>query len=252
MILAWLAFFDGLIAIALALAGMVGAHYGLATPFLGFQMFVFGFFISVLGLLIGIIGLAMTSLMPSRRAGRPRAIVGVILSLIVLIPIATIIATHKRYPPINDITTDTKNPPEFTHAQEMPGNQGRDMKYDATKYAPAQEGAAAYKDLTPLKLEGKPDDVFKKVEIIAGEIPDWQITYNNSDKRIIEGIATSAMFRFKDDFVIEVREAGGGASLVEMRSKSRDGKGDLGVNFRRIQSFFVLMQGPPRGASSAP
>ena len=233
MILAWLAFFDGLIAIALALAGIVGAHYAITTPFLGFQMFVFGFFISVLGLLFGIIGLAITSLMPSRRAGRPRAIAGVILSLMVLIPIVSIIATHKQYPPINDITTDMKNPPEFTHAQEMPANRGREMKYDATKYESAQEGAAAYKELAPLKLEGTPDDVFKKVEIIAGEIPDWQITYNNSDKHTIEGIATSALFHFKDDFVIEVRDAGSGASLVEMRSKSRDGKGDLGVNFHR-------------------
>lgn len=252
MIPAWLAFFDGLIAIALALAGIVGAHYALATPFLGFQMLVFGFFISVLGLLFGIIGLAMTSLMPTRRAGRPRAIAGVILSLIVALPILRIIATTRQYPAINDITTDMKNPPEFTHAQEMPGNQGREMKYDAAKYAPAQEGAAAYKDLAPLKLEGKPDDVFKKVEIIAGEIPDWQITYNNADKRTIEGVATSTIFHFKDDFVIEVREGEGGGSLVEMRSKSRDGKGDLGVNFHRIESFFTLMHGRPRGAPPAP
>jgi uncharacterized protein (DUF1499 family) len=112
-----------------------------------------------------------------------------------------------------------------------------------------QEAAGTYKDLAPLRLDGAPDDVFKRVQIIAGEVPDWQITNNDQGKRKIEGIATSALFRFKDDFVIEVRDAGGGASLVEMRSKSRDGKGDLGVNYHRIRSFFTLVQGPPRGAT---
>ena len=252
MIPAWLAFFDGLIAIALALAGIVGAHYALTTPFLGFQMLVFGFFIGVLGLLIGIIGLAVTSLMPSRRRARPRAITGVILSLIVVLPIVRIIAMTRQYPAINDITTDTKDPPEFTHAQEIPANQGREMKYDAAKYASVQEGAAAYADLAPLKLEGAPNDVFKRVWILAGEIPDWQVTYSDPDKRTIEGIATSTVFRFKDDFVIEVRDAGGGASLVEMRSKSRDGKGDLGVNYRRIRNFFTLAQHRRSGATPAP
>jgi uncharacterized protein (DUF1499 family) len=247
MILAWLAFFDGLLAIALALAGIVAAHFGLTPPLMGFQLFLMAFLFSILGFLVGVIALIVTFLMPTRRAGRSRAVVGTIMSLMILAPIGNIFITHRGYPPINDITTDTKNPPEFVHAQDLPANHGRNMKYDAATYAAKQEAAPAYKGLAPLKFDGKPDDVFEKAEIIAGEIPDWQITDNDPKTHTLEGIATSIVFRFKDDFVIQVRDADNGGSLVEMRSKSRDGKGDLGTNYNRIESFFRLLQGTPRG-----
>jgi len=45
----------------------------------------------------------------------------------------------------------------------------------------------------------------------------------------------------KKDFVIEVRDANG-QSLVEMRSKSRNGKGDVGVNARRIRDFLTRVK----------
>ena len=63
-------------------------------------------------------------------------------------------------------------------------------------------------------------------------------------------MATSTLFRFHDDFVIQVRPAAEtDYSLVEMRSKSRDGKGDLGTNYNRIESFFRALEGPPRGVA---
>lgn len=247
MIPAWLSFLDGLLAVALALAGMVGAHYGLTTSFLGFSLVLGGAALGVFGILAGVLGLILTA-SAERRPGRPRAVIGLILSVVVVAPLLGVFLTHRQYPPINDITTDTANPPEFVKAQEIPANRGRDMKYDAAKYASIQQGAEAYKDLAPLRLDTAPDDAFKKAEIIAGEIPNWTITHSDPSKRTLEGFATSAIFHFKDDWVIEVRAGGGGGSLVEMRSKSRDGVGDLGANYHRIKSFFRLLQGPVRGA----
>jgi uncharacterized protein (DUF1499 family) len=249
MIPAWLAFFDGLLAISLALAGLVGAHFRLTAPFIGFSLVLGGGAIGFFGLLAGVAALIRTA-SPLRRSGRPRAIVGFLLSLIVVGPIVAVFLTHP-YPPINDITTDTSNPPEFTKAQQIPANGNRDLKYNAAKYAAVQTGAPAYKDLAPLKLDTPPDDTFKKVEVIAGEIPNWKITYSDPDKRTVEGVASSALFRFQDDWVIQVREAEGGGSLVEMRSRSRDGVGDFGVNYHRIKSFFHLLQGPVRGADGS-
>jgi uncharacterized protein (DUF1499 family) len=244
MVLAWLALFDSLIAIALAIAGMCAAHFGYSTPFFGFILFVGGLFFAVLALFFAIIALLVMLFSPRRRSALPRAVIGGAFGLIVLAPVFVVVITHRQYPAINDITTDTKNPPEFVHAQELPANRGRSMKYDAATYAPVQENAAVYRNLGPLKLDLAPDDAYKKVEIIAGEVTDWQITSSDPAKRTIEGIATSPLFHFKDDFVIEVRPAeGGGSSLIEMRSKSRDGKGDLGVNYNRIESFFHLLRG---------
>ncbi len=246
---AWLAIFDGLIAIALVSAGIVSAHFGMTASIIGFQIFLLGFFVSAVGLIIGIIAILVTWLSKSRRIALSRAVFGTVLSAIVFLPVANVIAHTRRYPPINDIATDVNNPPEFLHAQDQLANQGRDLKYNPAKYAPIQQAAPAYKDLAPFKSTMPPDDLFKKVEIIAGEVPGWQITYNDSKTRTLEGVATSQLFRFKDDFVIRVQAApDGAASIVEMRSKSRDGRGDLGVNYNRIKGFFVLLAGPAQDA----
>jgi uncharacterized protein (DUF1499 family) len=45
------------------------------------------------------------------------------------------------------------------------------------------------------------------------------------------------VFRFVDDVLVRVRPADGGGALVDVRSKSRDGRGDLGVNAARIRAF---------------
>jgi uncharacterized protein (DUF1499 family) len=58
---------------------------------------------------------------------------------------------------------------------------------------------------------------------------------------IVEATATSTFFRFKDDVVIRVRPdpSGGGGSHVHMRSISRVGGSDLGMNAKRIRSFLA-------------
>jgi uncharacterized protein (DUF1499 family) len=257
MILAWLTLFDGILALTLAIVGMICAHFGVLPPFhlhlssglFGLYFVLFGFFLAVLGLIIGVIALLITFLMPSRRAGRAQAVIGTILALLVAVPIFSIVRSTRQYPPINDITTNTKNPPSFVYAQTLPANRSRDMSYKP-EMASVQENAAAYRGLAPLKLPGNPDDVYKRVEIIAGEFPGWQVTYRDPVHHTIEGVATSTLFQFKDDFVIQVEPAAdSGESLVEMRSKSRDGKGDLGANYNRIESFFKALQGPPRGVA---
>jgi uncharacterized protein (DUF1499 family) len=248
MILTWMALLNALAGVTLALAGIAAAHYGITPrPFIGFEIFAVGLLFATLGLLVAIIGGIVSLFSPTVRGARGRLISGALLALVVVVPVVVIFVTHP-YPPINDITTDTKNPPEFVHAQEEPANQKRDMKYDAAKYAAVQEGAPMYKDLAPLKTDATPDDAYNHARIIAGEIKDWRLTYNDPQTRTTEGVATSMLFRFKDDFVIQVRPADGGGSLIEMRSKSRDGIGDFGVNYVRIKRFLKLVQGPPRGA----
>jgi uncharacterized protein (DUF1499 family) len=246
MVVAWLAYFDSLVAIALVLAGVVAAHFGISTAFFGFELFAGGLLFGALALFFAIVALLILLFSPSRRSALPRAVVGGVLGLVVIVPALAMVLTHP-YPPINDITTDTKNPPEFVHAQELTANLGRSMKYDAATYAPVQQNAGVYHDLAPLKLEMPPDEAYKKARLVAGEFPSWEITAQDPQARTIEGVATSSLFHFHDDFVIEVRPADGGGSLVEMRSKSRDGKGDLGANYNRIKTFFSLLQATPSG-----
>lgn len=65
---------------------------------------------------------------------------------------------------------------------------------------------------------------------------DWEIREANAQEGTIEAIATTKLFKFKDEITITVRREGEGI-IVHMRSKSRVGKGDLGTNARRIRAF---------------
>jgi len=239
MIPARLAFFDAILALALVVVGIVTANFYLLAPFAGFQMFLLGFLLSFLGLLLSLVGIIATR-KEERRHARPRALIGLVLSLVVFVPILIIASLGRRYPPINDITTDFENPPEFIHAIELIPNHGRNMKYDRDKYMAAQQ--QGYPPLPPVNAKQDTESVFATVQQVAAGIPDWQITYSDPKAMTLEGVATSHLFHFQDDFIIQVRSAGPGASLIEMRSKSRDGIGDFGMNYHRIKMFLDRVQ----------
>jgi len=67
-------------------------------------------------------------------------------------------------------------------------------------------------------------------------MPTWNVVAEDPNGLTIEAVSTSNLFRFQDDVVLRVRPDGSG-SKVDMRSKSRDGKGDMGVNTARIRSY---------------
>jgi len=60
----------------------------------------------------------------------------------------------------------------------------------------------------------------------------------NADKSlgIIEATETTAWFGFKDDVVVRIRTTGE-ESFLDVRSKSRVGKSDLGKNAERIHTL---------------
>jgi uncharacterized protein (DUF1499 family) len=234
MTFAWLAFFDALLAIAMIAAGIVGAHFYLVAPFMGFQLFAVGFLLSILGFVIGLVGILMTRT-PQLAAGRRRAKFATVISAVIALPLIVTVLRSSKYPPINDITTDFDNPPEFVNAQKLQ-HENRDMKYDKAKYADRQQ--AGYGPIGPIKEHLSPADAFARVTEVAKASPTWTITYSDPATNTLEVVATSKLFHFNDDVVIVVRPASDGESLIEMRSKSRDGIGDFGVNARRIRHFF--------------
>jgi uncharacterized protein (DUF1499 family) len=60
----------------------------------------------------------------------------------------------------------------------------------------------------------------------------------NEDKGMITFEAKTPVFRFVDDVRIKVKLDQNALTRVDMWSQSRVGKGDLGVNTRRIARFF--------------
>jgi uncharacterized protein (DUF1499 family) len=236
MVAAWVGFFDSLIALALILAGVIGAHFDLTTPFLGFQLFLLGLLFGVLSLILGIIGLFRTR-RPQWRSSRSRAMVASYLGVIFTGALVYLAVGARGYPAINDITTDVNNPPEFVHAAAFAQNHGRNLTYNKAKFAQRQQ--QGYGAVEPLRVAQDPDQCFKEVSTLASDMHEWRVTYTDAKARTIEGVATTPLFHFHDDFVIQCRPAtAGNGSLVEMRSKSRDGEGDVGANYKRIEGFF--------------
>jgi uncharacterized protein (DUF1499 family) len=197
-----------------------------------------GFVVFGAGGLLGLIALAL-GIVAAARGGVGSAAGGLALGGFVSIVFLALAVPAMIFPSMSDVTTDTVNAPEFLRAPTFSGNQGRDMRYPGAAFADRQR--AAYPDITPLRLGTPPDDTFRRAAVAANEMPNWQITRLDQIHRQLEGVATSSIFRFKDDFTVEVRPEGDG-SLVQMRSKSRHGMADLGANATRIKAFFGKLQ----------
>jgi uncharacterized protein (DUF1499 family) len=79
---------------------------------------------------------------------------------------------------------------------------------------------------------------------VAKVMPRWRLEKEDASAGTIEGIATTKIFKFKDDFVVRVEEAGGPDKCrIDMRSRSRMGKGDLGANAKRISEYMKKVAG---------
>ena len=57
----------------------------------------------------------------------------------------------------------------------------------------------------------------------------------------IEAVDTSLLYGFKDDMVVRIQESGEG-TRVDVRSMSRVGRSDLGVNAKRIRTFMARLR----------
>ena len=76
----------------------------------------------------------------------------------------------------------------------------------------------------------------------AAEALGWKLTVQDRATGTFEAVDVTSVFGFIDDIAVRVREDGGEA-VVDVRSKSRDGKGDMGANAARIRAFRDALQG---------
>jgi uncharacterized protein (DUF1499 family) len=148
----------------------------------------------------------------------------------------------RRVPPIHDVTTDPEDPPVFVAVVARRAGARNPVEYAGPAVAAQQR--AAYPDLVPLDLAAPPERVFPAVEAAARDL-GWEIVAAARAEGRLEATATTAWFGFKDDVVVRVR-ANGTGSRVDVRSLSRIGVGDLGVNAARVRAFLERMRATGR------
>jgi len=94
-----------------------------------------------------------------------------------------------------------------------------------------------YADIQPQRFSQPVEKVCDEA-LAVSQTMGWELRESKRDSSgcVIEAVATTRLFKFKDDVTIAITGEGS-ASVVNVRSKSRIGKGDLGTNARRIRAF---------------
>jgi uncharacterized protein (DUF1499 family) len=152
--------------------------------------------------------------------GAAAAIAG---AIVILGPLSGAIAARGK-PMIHDITTDLDDPPRFhvLHVAPFEARVGEIQR-------------KAYPDVKPRTLETSPADAFARART-AAESLGWEIASARPDEGTLEATDTTGWFGFKDDIVVRIRPAGSG-SRIDVRSTSRVGKSDVGMNAKRIREY---------------
>jgi uncharacterized protein (DUF1499 family) len=221
-----------IVAVAGPLHRFLGVDRGIVL-----EIFRFGFYVAVAAIVLGLATLA-----PTRPGQRRRGFLAALLAVVIGIgaawaPLSWLMHAY-RAPSLNDITTDTENPPKLVVTRGM--RQGATNAPDYPGESAATLQHTVYPDLTPIRLAVPADEAFKRVDHVAMAM-GWDVVARSPADGRIEAVATSPWFGFQDDISIRIRPDGATASRVDIRSKSRTGDSDLGVNAERIRTFAKLL-----------
>jgi uncharacterized protein (DUF1499 family) len=221
------------------LAALTVAACGPAHRYLGLDLdvallvFRFGFYLAAAA-----VALALATLVPARPGDRRRGFVAALMALVIGVAAAWAPAQWlfeaRTAPRLNDVTTDTANAPTMVVTQQMRHGAPNPAVYPGTSAATLQR--AAYPDIVPVVIGATPAEAFRRVDAVATAL-GWEIVARAPADGRIEAVDTSDWFGLTDDIVIRIRPEGSGASRIDIRSKSRVGESDFGVNARRIRAF---------------
>ncbi|HEX6266999.1 MAG TPA: DUF1499 domain-containing protein, partial [Burkholderiales bacterium] len=123
----------------------------------------------------------------------------------------------RAVPPINDISTAGDTAP-----------------------ATAEQQRRAYPDIQPLVIQMPAQEAFAKARAAAQQM-GWEIVSADPAAGRIEAVASTFWFGFRDDVTVRVTPQGA-ASRIDVRSKSRVGRGDAGTNARRIRAYLKRLE----------
>jgi hypothetical protein len=223
-------------------AGQGAWHFGSA-----FTVLRYAFFAAIAGAVLGLIGLIV-----SRRLGKAKLMLPNLLALVValgfVLYLGAQIRTARSVPAIHEVATDLDDRPQFTklklredYQKKVPDLGRADLKAlgpDARWKAIHRE---AYGDLKTIRVPMSVEDTIRRAERLARD-RGWEVALADPAAGVLEATETTRFFRFKDDVVVRARAAPQGGSLVDMRSISRVGGSDVGVNAKRVRAFLADLQ----------
>ncbi len=221
--------------LAMALAGL-GSRWEWWHYWIGFGIFRYAFYGAFAAAGASLLGIVLSLWERAwRRAGW--SLLGLALCIPMIWLPLDLWFRAQRVPRINDITTDTENPPAFVALLPLRKNAATPAAYGGQRIARLQK--AAYPHLKPARFAAAPDQVFRHV-LDTAHAMGWNIAAAVLKEGRIEATDTTLWFGFRDDIVVRIRPEEGGTRL-DIRSKSRVGRSDIGKNAGRIEAFLKRM-----------
>ena len=214
-----------MLAAALLVLSGVGVRAGLWPFRVGFGMFA-----GALVAALAATGTALVALLvPRLRAGAVSALLFALIlgAASAALPLENL-RRVKTLPYINDITTDTQAPPQFSQPRPY------------ERHFPELQ-KLGYPDLVPLELAVPPPQAFARAREAAHGL-GWEIVAADEAAGRMEAVATTLWFGFKDDVAVRIVPTAKG-SRIDVRSRSRVGRSDIGANADRIRKFFSVLKG---------
>lgn len=235
--LARMAFISACVAaLIVAAAGPLHRYLGLDIE-AAIAVFRYGFYVAVAGVALG-----LATIVPARPGDRRRGFVAAFLAIVIgvagaWVPVSWFLWSQ-QLPVINDITTDIGNPPAMVALLQLRRGAPNPPAYPGAAAAALQR--EAYPDIVTIVLPAAPAEAFKRADRVAMAM-GWDVVARAPAEGRLEAVDTSDWFGFRDDIVVRIRAAGTG-SRIDIRSKSRAGESDLGVNARRIRDFSARLK----------
>ncbi|MBB5703438.1 hypothetical protein FHS76_003341 [Ochrobactrum daejeonense] len=226
--------------ILLALAFVLHRFWTLETPDL---VLVAGLSAAIAILALVCAAKGFRNLWTNGDKGGARSFWGGIFAFAVLLPIGLVAALWYASPPLYDLSTDFETPPQFP--ANMPPRLQWMNPLTLAVSGDALAQLTAYPDVVGRRYEAAPDRVAQGVGTVLKAF-GWQESARNaspSEQNATRFAVTAHSFvlGLKSDIVIRLLDEGE-ATYVDVRSLSRYGKRDMGLNAGFITDFLGALE----------
>ncbi|NIX76795.1 DUF1499 domain-containing protein [Microvirga terricola] len=196
------------------------------------------------GLVIALIAVGMSfvafiHIWREGRRGLGSAVRGLVIAALVLAYPGWMTVKAVTLPPINDVSTDTDNPPAFSRSRAVLAARNDWVPPEVSAQARERQ-RQGYVKIAPLTLDTDPDEAFVLVREAANNL-GWQVIEavppgGRAGVGRLDAIDRTLVLKLPEDVTVRVRPRADGAR-VDVRSASRIGARDLGDNAARIRAF---------------
>ncbi len=229
-------------ALAVAAVAVVVTRFQFVDAPAGLAVFGSSILLGCLALLLA--GTAAVVIWRTGRRGVGQTMGGIVLACVLLAFPAYLAFLSLRLPVLNDISTDIADPPQFSLSRRATeARAGRNPRARAASERQPQR--AAYPGVQPILLELEGDEAYqlilKAVQALGWKIIEQSAPGGRAGLGHVDAVARTLIMGFPDDITIRIQPLAG-QTKIDVRSVSRYGRNDFGVNARRIERFAEELQ----------